>query len=309
MECDKNHGNEATAHKIFVRRVFGGLVVNKVICCSCSYISRKTEGAFGLQLPIENSDSLIGALQTHTETTVADFRCGKCGKKGIVQKIELERLPPVFTFHLKRFDSLNNKIKKHLSFPPVIDLLPFASSDKVTFPFALPFEMHLNYELYAIVVHEGETSNAGHYYSFIRLNSNEWYRYDDSEVSAVDEEEVFKQMAYILFYAPFGTNCFTDFIQTLQSMNVFTSLPVSQQLSSSELAQGDKGSRSQADKDHIRPETTDKHPSLTCDKKAADEGVSLVAKKKAAGGDESSISKGGWEVQKRRQRKRKNVIR
>lgn len=102
--------------------------------CSCGKNSSKTEDAWDLQLPIENSDTLIGALQTYILTVVPDYRCENCGNEGIVQKIDLDRLPPVFTFHLKRFDRLNNKIKKHVSFPPKLDLKSF-TRNKVIFPF------------------------------------------------------------------------------------------------------------------------------------------------------------------------------
>lgn len=115
------------------------------IMCSCGMTSSKTEDVWDLQLPIENSDTLIGALQAYLVSMVPDFRCENCGNEGIVQKIELDRLQPVVTFHLKRFDSLNNKINKHVSFPPLLDLLPFAprkvtfftSIDKVSFYFSL----------------------------------------------------------------------------------------------------------------------------------------------------------------------------
>ncbi|XP_041993597.1 proteoglycan 4-like isoform X20 [Salvia splendens] len=215
MECDKYRDDMDNEHKIFVARLFGGRLVNKVMC-SCGKISSKTEDVWDLQLPIENSDTLIGALQAYIVTIVPDFRCENCGNEGIVQKIDLDRLQPVVTFHLKRFDRLNNKIKKHVSFPPQLDLKPFTPR-KVTFPFTSVGKMHIYYELYAIVVHEGETPVAGHYYSIIRLNANEWYKYDDSRITAVDEEEVFKQMAYILFYRPADSTSFTDAVRALRS--------------------------------------------------------------------------------------------
>ncbi|XP_042009506.1 mucin-5AC-like isoform X8 [Salvia splendens] len=221
MECDKYRDDKDNEHKIFVKRLFGGRLVNKFMCL-CGKISSKTEDVWDLQLPIENSDTLIGALQAYIVTIVPDFRCENCGNEGIVQKIDLDRLQPIVTFHLKRFDRLNKKIKKHVSFPPQLDLIPFTPR-KVTFPFTSVDKMHLYYELYAIIVHEGETPVAGHYYSFIRLNANEWYKYDDSRITAADEEEVFKQMAYILFYRPADSTSFTDAVLALQSSDGFIS--------------------------------------------------------------------------------------
>jgi len=48
------------------------------------------------------------------------------------------------------------------------------------------------YHLHAILVHSG-TINSGHYYCFIRPNSNDekWYKFNDSVVSEVEKEVVF----------------------------------------------------------------------------------------------------------------------
>ncbi|KAG6408261.1 hypothetical protein SASPL_131265 [Salvia splendens] len=115
-------------------------------------------------------------------------------------------------------------------------------STKLSRQFYAPFSVlgwHSNSELYANVVHKGDTSKAGHYYSFIHLHSTEWYISDDSRVSAADGDEVFEQMAYILLYAPHSTLWFTDFILALQSSNGFASLVASQLLPTFELGQGD----------------------------------------------------------------------
>jgi hypothetical protein len=40
------------------------------------------------------------------------------------------------------------------------------------------------YELYAVLVHEGKTMNCGHYYAYGRVGTD-WFRFDDSSVSQV----------------------------------------------------------------------------------------------------------------------------
>ncbi len=51
------------------------------------------------------------------------------------------------------------------------------------------------------MVHDGNTTNEGHYYSFIKSSHGVWYCMDDSNVSQVSLEDVLYQKAYMLFYS------------------------------------------------------------------------------------------------------------
>lgn len=45
----------------------------------------------------------------------------------------------------------------------------------------------MKYDLYAVIVHSGFSISSGHYYSFIRCNPNEWYKFDDEQVCKILE--------------------------------------------------------------------------------------------------------------------------
>lgn len=60
------------------------------------------------------------------------------------------------------------------------------------------------YDLFAVVVHKGNFQG-GHYISYVRSDGDgRWYLCDDGLVVAVDEEEVKRSSAYMLFYAQTG---------------------------------------------------------------------------------------------------------
>lgn len=56
------------------------------------------------------------------------------------------------------------------------------------------------YDLYGVLVHQGHSVHAGHYYCFVRAGNGLWYQCDDTRVGQVSERSALKQKAYILFY-------------------------------------------------------------------------------------------------------------
>jgi len=64
-----------------------------------------------------------------------------------------------------------------------------------------------NYELIAVLTHQGRTSDSGHYVAWVHKRGEEWYKYDDDKVSEVKLEDVLNlrgggdwHMAYYLIY-------------------------------------------------------------------------------------------------------------
>ncbi|PHT39078.1 hypothetical protein CQW23_22651 [Capsicum baccatum] len=94
----------------------------------------------------------------------------------------LDNAPSVVVFHLKRFQndgSVVQKVDKCASFSLELDLLPYSNHNNQT------NNEEMKYDLYAVIVivHAGFTSSSGHYYSFIRPAPNDWYKFDDSEMT------------------------------------------------------------------------------------------------------------------------------
>lgn len=81
-------------------------------------------------------------------------------------------------------------------------------------PFSFPDDDGSNnsgfYELKAVLTHKGRSANSGHYVGWAKHSkSNDWYMYDDDQVTKVSEEDILKlsgggdwHTAYVLFYGP-----------------------------------------------------------------------------------------------------------
>jgi len=123
--------------------------------------------------------------------------CNKCQKfQQATKKFDLWMLPPVLVIHLKRFSYKNRywreKLETLVNYP--VKNLDFSAYVKG------PNAVQCVYDLYAVSNHYGSLGG-GHYtaYGQNRLNS-QWYKFDDSSVSKVDESRVVTPSAYVLFY-------------------------------------------------------------------------------------------------------------
>jgi len=63
------------------------------------------------------------------------------------------------------------------------------------------------YDLAAVITHKGRTADSGHYVAWVRETKDMWLKYDDEDVSPVNEEDIKKlkgggdwHMAYLLLY-------------------------------------------------------------------------------------------------------------
>lgn len=123
--------------------------------------------------------------------------CPQCKEqRQASKKLDLWRLPEVLVIHLKRFSysrSMKHKLETFVNFPiHDLDLTNYVA--------------HKNnsrsqiYELYALTNHYGGMGS-GHYTAHIKLlDENRWYNFDDSHISAINEEDVKSAAAYVLFY-------------------------------------------------------------------------------------------------------------
>ena len=49
-----------------------------------------------------------------------------------------------------------------------------------------------NYQLSAVLTHQGRSSSSGHYLAWVRYRKDDWLKLDDDKVSVVKEEDVLK---------------------------------------------------------------------------------------------------------------------
>lgn len=117
------------------------------------------------------------------------------------KKLDLWRLPEILVVHLKRFSYsryMKNKLDTFVNFP-IHDL----NMSKYVKPTSRG-DQHPVYELYAVINHYGGLGG-GHYSAYAKLvEEDNWYHFDDSHVSSVNEDEIRRSAAYVLFYRRVG---------------------------------------------------------------------------------------------------------
>ncbi|ANM68736.1 ubiquitin-specific protease 21 [Arabidopsis thaliana] len=206
-----------------VDNVFGGGLMSTLCCCNCNSVSNTFEPSLGWSLEIEDVNTLWKALESFTcvEKLEDQLTCDNCKEKVTKEKqLRFDKLPPVATFHLKRFTNdgvTMEKIFDHIEFPLELDLSPFMSSNHDP-------EVSTRYHLYAFVEHIGIRATFGHYSSYVRSAPETWHNFDDSKVTRISEERVLSRPAYILFYAREGTPWFSSTFEQLKT--VFEATPL-----------------------------------------------------------------------------------
>jgi len=115
------------------------------------------------------------------------LRCDVIRQQAILQ-------PPRALFvHLQRFAHGGSlKVSEHMVFQETLSLTPFLSQSG-----------EAEYELRAVVVHEGNNLDRGHYISFVK-DGEQWWEVDDLRTAMVEARDVLKQQAYQLAYVRKG---------------------------------------------------------------------------------------------------------
>ncbi|XP_004682609.1 PREDICTED: ubiquitin carboxyl-terminal hydrolase 17-like protein 6 [Condylura cristata] len=184
-----------------VRDLFGGCWRSQVRCERCRGVSTTLEPCLDIALDIQAADSVERALEELVKPerlAGADaYHCAVCGDRGPAAKtLALHAPPRVLVLVLKRFCGLTGaKVAKPVRYPQDLDLQALVSEQRAE---------ALRYELYAVLVHAGWGCRQGHYFCYVRPSRDQWYRMDDSEVTACEASSALSQQAYVLFYIQKG---------------------------------------------------------------------------------------------------------
>jgi ubiquitin C-terminal hydrolase len=175
-------------------------------CTRCGGVSARFEPFTSLILPLAidgvtsastaSLDSLIKELFKPEELSGID--CDYCKRKQIFNRtIDIWKLAPFLMLTLSRFSfdyrAVARKVTTFVDYPsetlPVEELVAREA----------PLEEFTDYELYAVIEHEG-TVNRGHYTALVKTE-NGWISANDARVvRIVDESNVVNRNAYMLFY-------------------------------------------------------------------------------------------------------------
>ncbi len=159
------------------------------------YTSKREEECLRISLEIKNKKTIAEALDFFVKGDVLEgdnkYHCDDHDRKiRAVKRCYLGKLANTVVIHLKRFEfdmttMLRYKVNDYCEFPMRLDLRPWTeeglSSEE---PKEDPRESTAYlYDLVGVLIHSG-SSEAGHYYSFIkeRGNSEAWYEFNDTQV-------------------------------------------------------------------------------------------------------------------------------
>ena len=181
----------------FIIEMFNGMFYNKINCSHCNYNDIIFEPFNCISIDIHNCTStrLSHCLESYFNTNeqIDTWNCDSCKKNGCSKNINIWSLPNYIIIHLKRFTNTGQKTETHVDFPiEDLDLTPFVSTDKSD-------PNNYIYSCYAINYHNGDL-NGGHYWSSCKNLNNNWYTFNDANVSKVNDLNSLTKNAYIIFF-------------------------------------------------------------------------------------------------------------
>ena len=209
-KIEESSGNKSLFDDIFKIKISSEIIS---LDDTCPYYSETITPYNSISLDIKNKKTLQEAFESYVKGEILEgenkFYIDKFDKKvPILRRTTLKSLPLITIVHLKRFDFdyMNfekTKLNDYLSFPSTFDFSMFLrdsilekSKDE---PYMKNIEIEINsleddytYELIGILIHSGSSADAGHYFSFIK-NNNEWLEFDDSRVSKISEDKMWKE--------------------------------------------------------------------------------------------------------------------
>ncbi|EIM19126.1 cysteine proteinase [Wallemia mellicola CBS 633.66] len=155
-------------------------------------------------------DALINLAQP--ETIHGVHSSSKQGPVDARKQVTIDTCPPILIIHLKRFlyDSIGGVLKsnKKIGYKSTLNI-----PNEIISPSKRPAE-GLNYRLFAVVYHHGQSSGSGHYtIDVLRQNHKQWVHIDDIVMDLLDEKDVVithnskqnnnydDKVAYLLLYS------------------------------------------------------------------------------------------------------------
>ncbi|RNF26262.1 ubiquitin hydrolase [Trypanosoma conorhini] len=177
--------------------LFGGVMRSKCVCSRCKKESLTFDPFLDLSLPMMQSAkeamTIEAALKANFDDVEEKLRggnqllCARCkGLRDGKRSLKIKQWPKILVLHLKRFSDTGRKNSGPVVFPEL-----FTTHDYTP-----------QYQLYGVVCHSG-SEHWGHYTSYVRTLSGQWYHCNDGSIvhSTVMEATRALALAYVLFYA------------------------------------------------------------------------------------------------------------
>lgn len=202
------HNGPAADCKCITHTTFSGELQSSITCLNCHRVTETIDPLLDLSLEINHlrkSDNLTlyDCLDLFTKDEKLDvmYTCRYCRTQSKATKsLKIKRFSPVVAIQLKRFEhNLANdtlsKIETAVKTPLFLNLSKYSADHDP----AHDIQGDKVFELFAVVSHIGSV-NTGHYIVLVKNGSGQWFKFDDSVILLVSQDEVTNTTAYLLFY-------------------------------------------------------------------------------------------------------------
>lgn len=194
--------------------IFGGLLDQEVVCQECHTVSKTQQEFYDLSVGLNKKRKAaeeVPAGRYSIDKSIADFfsletirkeksddasgyLCDKCHKRTVAtKKSTIAESPQTLLVHMKRFKFNGNslsKVKQPILYRKYVDLTPYTTTGEES-----------QYQLMAVIVHEGRLILSGHYIAHCLQPDGTWATYDDEYINKLDERSALSDpSAYCLVY-------------------------------------------------------------------------------------------------------------
>jgi hypothetical protein len=189
----------------FLFREFGCYLSRQMQCNHCSKkggINEQAVVPLNFCLPLTaRRNSLDELLMDYFGDTYREqWKCEQCKKLGGINHLSYSKLPQTLIVTLGKFRWNDHKkearkVRRTIKYSDQLDLEPYLDES------AKGSSSSHKYNLCAVVCHEGETANSGHYVCYAQSASKIWHCFDDDKKpQRVDGSHLSHKNAYLLFY-------------------------------------------------------------------------------------------------------------
>lgn len=210
-----------TKNDSLMDKYWRGLTVNRKECKACGDVEHNFSQMQGLVIYHDESCKTLNDAIEHTyQLENVDVNCEKCKHKQATLQSRLARMPPLLSVTINRAGARGRDPRKLSWNFDDIDfsewfLWPHHRNNRASAGGDTGLEGPFRYECYAVVCHQGNSLNSGHYTAYVRETGNRdphaWVHFDDHRVNPVRigggkndiKERVFgdaNAVPYILFF-------------------------------------------------------------------------------------------------------------
>lgn len=176
-------------------QIFGGYIQKKLECPSCNKPDNVYDSFLDLSLDLTQCSTVERCLTKHFKQPVSAVReCISCQHEGQQTGTHsIYKSPMTLALQLKRFntDADTTKINKFVKFEESMDIKRVITANET---------VNTKYNLYAAIVHTGQTINDGHYMAYVKSSNGIWYCMDNENVQVVSVKRLLEEKPYMLFY-------------------------------------------------------------------------------------------------------------